>query len=104
MKWRGSIGYRTFVEDADGVTREKFIERPVKGDATRYYRKYDQTESINTNVSMDIVLSAVLDKDAFENIENIVYVVYGGTRWGVTSIDPTHRPRLELKIGGVWHA
>ena len=101
-KFYGKVGYAKTEEKARGVYAEVVTERDYYGDVTRNTRRLEGAETLNDNLLIGNTISIVADAYAFENYFAIRYVVWGGARWKVQTVD-VQPPRLILYLGEVYN-
>ena len=101
-KWYGKVGYITTTETSPGVWTSEPIEREYFGDLTRNHKRWENSESINDNITLQNEISIVCDPYALQNFQYIRYVSLMGSMWKVTAVDVQY-PRLVLSIGGVYN-
>lgn len=101
-KFHGFIGFATMVETAPGVYQEQIDEREYRGDFLRTAQKWSTAEKLNDDIQLDARVSIIADPFAFANMSTIRYVKFDGVAWRVSSIEH-ERPRLILKVGGVYN-
>lgn len=101
-KFYGKVGYSKTEEKARGVYVEVVTERMYYGDVTRNTRRLEGAETLNDNLLISNTISIVADAYAFENYFAIKYVVWGGARWKVQTVD-VQPPRLILYLGEVYN-
>lgn len=102
-KWHGTIGYVKTEETSPGIYSEVVTERNYYGDIIRDNKRWSpNSNSTNEDLTLNAQFSIVADSFARENLGYIKYVVYMGTKWKITSIDPQF-PRLILAVGGVYN-
>ena len=101
-KFYGTIGYGESVETSPGVWEDRIIERPAYGDVTRNSRRLDNGESLNDDLSVGNSISIVADAYASQHFFAMRYIRWAGTLWVVREVQ-VDRPRLILKLGGVYH-
>lgn len=101
-KFYGKVGFIVPVETARGVFVEKATERPYTGDFLRMSSKWDNSENRNDNLTLGNRVSIVGDPFAYEHFSAMRYVVFGGAKWEVNSVEVSF-PRLILSIGGVYN-
>ena len=101
-KFYGKVGYSKTEEKARGVYAEVVTERDYYGDVTRNTRRLEGAETLNDNLLIGNTISIVADAYAFENYFAIRYVVWGGARWKVQTVD-VQPPRLILYLGEVYN-
>jgi len=100
-KWFGKIGYINTVETTPGVWEEQFVEREYFGDLPRNHKRWENTQTLSDNITLQNKLSIVSDPYALQNFQYIRYAEIMGTYWKVTAVDVQY-PRLVLSIGGVY--
>ena len=102
-KFYGSVGYAVFDETSPGVFEEVITEKKYRGDIEQVPMiKNQPTENLNDDITLNNKISIVTDLFADEHLYAIRYVVYGGSKWKVTSVE-LRRPRIILSIGGVYN-
>ena len=99
-KFYGNIGFNAPKETAPGVWMPRITERPYYGDVTRNTRRLEGNQ-VNDNINISNTVSIVADPFANENIYAMLYVVYMGARWKISSVDVQY-PRLLLTLGGLY--
>lgn len=102
-KWFGKIGYATTVENEPGIWEEDIVEREYFGDMTSDRWKRTSSGDINDNIDLANVISIVADPFAYQHCSSIAYAEIMGTKWKVSNVDASQRPRLILTIGGVYN-
>lgn len=103
-KFAGYVGYATPAEEVSpGVwENDNVTERFHKGDLLRYAKSQQESTEIHSDLTLQNRISIVADEYAYENFQNIRYVLMNNTPWVVTNIEVT-RPRLIVSLGGVWN-
>lgn len=101
-KWFGIVGYIETEETTPGVWKEVQTEREYYGELTRNHKRWEPTQTLHDNITLQDELSIVSDPYALQNFHNIRYVEILGTYWKVTSVGVQY-PRLILSIGGVYN-
>lgn len=101
-KWYGKVGYIVTTETTPGVWTPKPIEREYYGDFTRNHKRWESSQNVNDNITMQSEISIVCDPYALQNFQYIRYVEFMETNWKVTAVDVQY-PRLILSIGGVYN-
>lgn len=99
MKWSGKIGFVIESEDDTGIVIATPVERTYIGDFIRNYRRFDSGISVNEKVSLNNSLSIIADPFLNNNLQNIRYVKYIGTKWKIQSVEIQY-PRIILMLGG----
>jgi len=100
----GKVGFGITAETAphSGVKKTVTTEKPYYGDVIRNARKLQEGEKVNSDIRVGNSISIVADNFANENIFAIRYVEWMGTLWIVSDVE-VQRPRLLLRLGGVYH-
>lgn len=101
-RFSGVIGYRETVKTAPGVMQDRIVERRYRGDEKTIARKLEPGEKVNNDLSVRNSISIVADAYAFEHFAKIAYVKWAGSLWTVVDVE-VQRPRLTLKLGGIYN-
>ena len=103
-KYYGSVGFATTVESesSPGDWVSTIVERGYYGEVIRRKRSWNANSNLNDDITLSNEISILADPFAYQNLGEIRYVVWHGTKWRVTSIDVAH-PRINLSIGGVYN-
>lgn len=102
-KWFGKIGYAITAETDPGIWEETITEREYFGDiiSNRYSRQ--NSGVVNDDINLANMISIIADPFAYQNCSHMAYVEIMGTKWRITNIDASQRPRLILTVGGVYN-
>lgn len=101
-KYFGSVGYAEIKETRPGVWVDGITERQYYGDVTRNMRRWQSSENLNDDLTVNNQISIVADPYAYQNFHAIKYVTWMGSRWKVSNIEVQY-PRLILEVGGVYN-
>ena len=103
-RFHGVIGYGVSEEYPinSGIFRDRIQEFPYYGDVIRNVRNLEPGENLNDEITIANSISIVADQYAIEHFAFIKYVVWGGVRWVVTSVE-VRQHRLILGIGRVYN-
>lgn len=105
-KFFGKIGFIVTEEtdpDGDpGVWEEVAVERDYYGDFVRRAKRWDSSDKINDDLSLTSTISIVADPYFNDNLAAIKYVVWRGTKWKITNVEPEF-PRFTLTVGGIYN-
>lgn len=102
-KYMGVVGYGPHtLEVAPGVMEKVITERRYYGDVIRPGANFRAGETILPTIGVTNQLSLLADAYAYENFHDICYVEWAGAYWTVVQCDIV-RPRLILRLGGVYH-
>lgn len=101
-KFYGKIGFIDTSETSPGVWTSNPVERNYYGDLTRNHKRWENSQNVNDNLTLQNEISIVADPYAMDHFQNIRYVEFMNTVWKVTAVDVQY-PRLVLSIGGVYN-
>lgn len=103
MKYYGKIGFwKEDVEIAPDVFAPSITERLYCGEVTRNYRKFQNGEHQNDNLTVNNQITILSDLYAQLNWQSIKYAEWNGVKWKVNTVEISY-PRLILELGGVWN-
>lgn len=100
-KFSGKLGFVTTVETEEGVYIEDRKEVPAKGFLRRITNRYNNSDSVNTNLRLSNEVSVLATPWMNHHLMDLRYVVWKGSKWEVqsVSIDP---PRVTITLGGLY--
>lgn len=103
-KFYGRVGYGDTVETppGSGVFIDTIEEFPYYGDVLRESRQTRDGDKVNDDISVGHRVSIVADAYAWDHIFAIRYIWWNGARWRVSDVE-VQRPRLILRLGGLYH-
>lgn len=101
-KFYGKVAYAVLEEVVPGKWKETITERQYRGDITRVSRRLQTTDKVNDDIRINNEIRILADAFAYQNFQNIRYIVWMGTKWKVESVT-VDRPRLVLQIGGEYN-
>jgi hypothetical protein len=101
-RFYGKVGYGQNVDKGGDVWETVITERIYSGDVTRNYRRQQEGEKVNNDLTTSTQISIVSDPYANDHISAIRYVEWMGVLWNVTSVSMEH-PRLILELGGKYN-
>lgn len=101
-KFYGVIGYAVTEETVPGKWKSSIVKKNYRGDVTRVSRRLRSADKVNDDLTINNEIRIVADAFAYQNFQNIRYVVWMGTKWKVESVT-VDRPRLVLEIGGEYN-
>ena len=103
-KWYGTIGYDIQVQTTPGDWADEITERKYAGELNRVSSRWQSNaNSTNDDLNISNQLAIVADPFAYQNFHAMKYVEFMGTKWKITSVDASQRPRLILMLGGVYN-
>lgn len=105
-RYHGRVGYgvtqETLIEgEPSGVWVESIVERLYYGDVIQNIRALREGEHLNSDLSVQNMISIVADAYANDHFFAIRYVEWAGALWTVTSVE-VQSPRLILRLGEVY--
>ena len=101
-KFYGVVAYAITEEVIPGKWKERIVEKQYRGDITRVSRRLQSSDKVNDDIRINNEIRILADAFAYQNFQNIRYVVWMGTKWKVESVT-VDRPRLVLEIGGEYN-
>lgn len=104
MRFFGPVGYGESSETlpGSGVWEKVITEVPYRGDVLRESRELKPGDKVNSDLSVNNSISIVADEKANKHFHHILYVVWQGVYWSVTTVE-VKPPRLLLTLGGVYN-
>ena len=101
-KFHGLVGYATTVTVRPGVKEEQITEVPYFGDVSNNIVRSRGDDKVLPDSEAGPVIEIVADAYAEQHFFAIRYVEWAGTVWTVESVTEA-RPRLHLRLGGVYN-
>lgn len=103
-RFSGLVGFAHTVRVRPGVSEEVITEKgPYYGDVKRASRTFTQADAVNADLRVTNTIEIMADDDYIsENIFAIRFVEWAGACW-IVSEATIQRPRLLLRLGGVYH-
>lgn len=101
-RYFGKVGFGHDIETVPGVWRTQITERNYSGDIVRDYRRLQEVEKVNRDLTTSTTISIVANSYANENVRAIRYAEWKGELFAVTNVDEEF-PRLILQLGGVYN-
>lgn len=101
-KFYGNVGFVRTVETFADVWETIEDPRPYCGDLIRNQRRWENSDSVNENLTISNEISIVADEFAYENLNAMKWVEFMGTKWKINSVTVDY-PRIVLTIGGVYN-
>ena len=83
--------------------KKQITEKSYYGDVIRNTRQVQEGEKVNEDLSVNNSISIVADAYASENFFAMTYIKWAGAYWVVSDVDASQRPRLVLRLGGVYN-
>ncbi len=101
-KFYGAIGFAESSETVPGVWQDTITERNYYGYITRNTKRWQTSDKVNDDLTINNEISILADMFAFGNFHLMKYVNWNGVYWKITNIE-IERPRLRLTLGGVYN-
>ena len=101
-KFSGKIGYAIQVESKPGVWTNQIVEKSYRGDYVLKQQRWETTEAVNNNLTLDNSVSIIADPYAYTNLGFMKYIIIGGKKWKISSL-AINRPRIVIQIGGIYN-
>lgn len=101
-KFSGLIGFSETTETSPGVFTDTVVPKRYYGDVERQGRRWEKSDSVNDDLTINNYISIVADSFALENIGSMKWVSIGGSKWKVSSVEIAY-PRIKITLGGVWN-
>lgn len=102
-KFSGKIGYVfSQVETVPGVWENQEIEKNYRGDEVLNQQRWEKSENLHDNLTLDNSISVIADKYAYENYGYMKYIILNGKKWKIQSLS-IKRPRIILQIGELYN-
>lgn len=101
-KFYGTIGFLKTEETSPGVWTPNIVERQYYGDIVNNRRRWNNTNNINDDFTINMSVSILADSYVMENSHCIAYVEVNNSKWKISDIDIQY-PRLTLNLGGLYN-
>ena len=101
-RFYGKVGYGQDIDKGHGVHQTEITEKIYSGDVLNDYRRSQQGEKVNNDLTTSTSISIVSDTYANEHFFAIRYAEWAGTLWEVTGVNQ-ESPRLILQLGGKYN-
>lgn len=118
-KFYGLVGFVETVLTDEGVWEPVTVERIYRGDIYKNTKRFDGSDKVNDNLTLNNTVSIVADAYAYNHFSSIRFVRFDclgytaeesdissefkSPAWKVTMVE-VNRPRLILTVGGVYNA
>ena len=102
-KFYGKVGYAEQIVIRPWVHEDRLIERTYFGDVEKDAAKWRaRSDSVNQDLTVSNVINIIADAYAQDHIFAMRYVEWAGVKWQITDVEVI-RPRLKLRLGGVYN-
>lgn len=102
-KFCGIVGYADVIETRPNIWESIITERTYYGDVIRNTKRTENSGNLNDDINVNCQISIVADAYAYDHYFKIKYVIWQNSKWKVTTVDPSQRPRILLTLGGVYN-
>lgn len=102
-KFSGLIGFGTEVEVSPGVYDHVIVEKPYFGEVVRETLEVVGGRTILGESKTANSFRIIADRYALENFFDMEYVKWNGRYWKVKQVEVHQRPRMLVRIGGIWN-
>ena len=100
-----TIGFTSTHEDPNAPSvwiEDPIVEKSYKADVIRNYKRVESSDKINDDFNISNQISIVAPPFVLNNLTNIRYVTFLGSKWKVSGVDIQY-PRLLLTLGGLYN-
>ena len=103
-KFYGIIGFVNSqeTEPGSGIWEDIVTERKYRGEVTKNYKRWDNSEYLNDNLNISNTISIVADPFISNKLFAVRYVKWLGSYWKVNTAE-VQAPRILLTLGGVYN-
>lgn len=96
------LGFSIEQETKPGIFKPTIQEKTYRVDVKTMIRRWSQNDSPNGEIQINHEFSVISDYFMNENLSNLVYIVWHGTKWKISSIREEY-PRIILGVGGIYN-
>lgn len=101
-RFYGIVGFASEVEKSPGIWKTDIVEKNYFGNLERVsYANRGSSSTINDDIVLQNVISLVSDPFLEENLYQIKYITWKGSKWKIASVEIAH-PRVKLNLGGLY--
>lgn len=103
-KFYGAVGFTETVEEPEGsdIWVQKETVQYYAGDLVRNQRRWNNGESVNSNVEITNEVSLLMDDFLQDKLGFVKWVECMNAKWKVQSVSLEY-PRVRLTLGGVYN-
>ena len=102
-RYHGKVGFLITEDNQEtGMATERLVEKPFYGTVREHVRRWDESGSLNDDLTLANQISVIATDFAFRHASSIACAEYMGQRWKVTSIRIKH-PQIIMTLGGIWN-
>ena len=102
-RYHGRVGFLITEDDqTTGIATERAVEKPFYGTVHEHTRRWDDSGSLNDDLTLGNQISIVATDYAFQHASAIAYAEFMGQKWKVTSVR-LKPPQIIMTLGGIWN-
>lgn len=105
-KYFGNIGYRIDVVDPENpdISKTEITLVKKRGEVLKNSRRWQDTqESINPTMICSNRIKFIGNSFDYENLSSMIFVEYLGSRWKISDVDLSERPKIIVTLGGLYN-
>lgn len=102
-KYHGKIGFGEAAEVSPGVWEDVIVERSYFGDVVRDTLEVRKDDKVLSDLRTGNSFNIIADGYAENNFFAMKYLEWSGTLWTIRQVEVKSRPRLLIRIGGVYN-
>lgn len=102
MKWYGEIAFSETVETEPDIFETRPVLHKYYGELSKNYKANQGGSTSNQNITLGNELSVLADPFLMEHFHKILYVIFNGSKWRVSSVTEQY-PRLILSFGELYN-
>ena len=102
-KFYGQVGFGIDTEVAPGVWEKRVVERSYFGEVVRQTLEVVGGQTVLGDSKTANSFSIVADPYSYDHFMDMEYVKWRGRYWAVRQVELPGRPRLLIRIGGVYN-
>lgn len=104
-RFHGAVGFIDVDNNDDqetGIAKNTVVEMTFYGRVIEHVRRWQAPDGNTEDLTLGNQIAITANDYAFRHATAIVYVVYMGAKWKVTSMRVKH-PEIILTLGGVYN-
>jgi hypothetical protein len=90
-------------ETVPGVYTPVITEKAYRGEIFKSSRLLQSSNTVNNSINISNQISVVADPYLDGHIHDMQYAEFKGTKWEISSVDASQRPRLTITLGGLYN-
>ena len=103
-KFYGIVGFvdSKETEPGSGIWEDEVTEKFYRGEVTKNYKRWNNSDYLNDNLDISNVISIVADPFISNKLFSVKYVKWLNNYWQVSTAEVQY-PRITLTLGGVYN-